>query len=184
LIVKSLNSIVIMRINTLPVLLLASAGLSLAAIEITHLPGFRMCKDTPQHLQLLSVEVDGKGCERWPCLLFPGRAGRFRITLRNQHDRFIKTLVTDIHGTVRIKGVPGAVGGKQKVGMPGEVKAKACPHTDVKCPIVPYSTFSITKEVVVPMQARMAHGRMVTEFKVKDGAGNILTCFRAPVRLG
>jgi len=174
-----------MRTNThlLAFLLLASVGVSLAAIEITQLPGFRLCRNTPQHLQLLSVEVDGPGCSRWPCLLFPGRAGRFRITLRNQHERFIKQLVTDIHGTVRIKGV-GAVGGKQKVGMPGEVNAKACKHTDVKCPIEPYATFSITKDVVVPMQARMAHGRMVTEFKVKDGAGNILTCFRAPVRLG
>ena len=39
--------------------------------------------------------------------------------------------------------------------MPGEVNSKACRHTDVKCPIEPYSYFSITKEVVVPMQARM-----------------------------
>jgi len=173
-----------MKINALtPLLVMLSAGCSLASIRIDGMPGFRPCGNTPQLLQLVSVEVDGPGCARWPCLLFPGRSGRFTITLYNQHDRRINRLITDIHGTVKIKGV-GGVAGKQKVGMPGEVNSKACRHTDVKCPIEPYSYFSITKEVVVPMQARMAHGRMMTEFKVKDGAGRVLTCFRAPVRLG
>ncbi|XP_018012973.1 uncharacterized protein LOC108670034 [Hyalella azteca] len=157
-------------------------SLALAAIRVDQKRGFKFC-DTPQLAQLVSVEVEGPGCSRWPCLLFPGRSGAFKITLYNQNEEAINDLNSDIHGTVRLNGVAGLTG-RQKVGMPGEVKKKACQFTNPGCPIPPHSYFEITKVVTVPMQARMAHGMMMTEFKVNDGRGRTLTCFKAPVLLG
>ncbi|KAF2351958.1 MD-2-related lipid-recognition domain [Trinorchestia longiramus] len=163
-------------------LLLSVCGAAMAAIRVDQKRGFKFC-NTPQLAQLVSVEVDGPGCSRWPCLLFPGRSGAFKITLYNQNDQPIRDLRSDIHGTVRLNGVAGLTG-RQKVGMPGEVKKKACQFTNPGCPIPPHSYFDITKVVTVPMQARMAHGMMMTEFMVKDGRGRVLTCFKAPVLLG
>lgn len=158
------------------------SGCALAAIRVDEKRGFKYC-NTPQLAQLVSVEVDGPGCKRWPCLLFPGRSGAFKITLYNQQDAPIRELESDIHGTLRLNGVAGLTG-RQRVGMPGEVKKEACPFSNLGCPIPPHSYFEITKVVTVPMQARMAHGMMTIEFKVKDGRGRTLTCFKAPVILG
>lgn len=69
-------------------------------------------------------------------------------------DHTINALTSDIHGTLRLNGIAGLTG-KQKVGMPGEVKKKACSFTVPGCPVPPHSYFEITKIVQVPMQARM-----------------------------
>jgi len=154
----------------------------MAVIRVDQQRGFRLC-NSPQHAQLIRVDADGPGCHRWPCLIPPGKSGAFKITLFNHDPTPIHMLTSDIHGMVRLKGA-----GKQKVGMPGEVKKKACEFTEPGCPVPPQSYFEITKIITVPMQARMLSrgGRattMMTEFKVKDGRGRVLTCFRAPVRL-
>ena len=157
-------------------------GLCQAVLRVDDKRGFKLC-NAPQHAQLITVEVDGPGCARWPCLIFPGRSGAFKISLYNPMDRPIHQVVSDIHGTLRLNGIAG-LSGRQRVAMPGEVKKKACAFTHPGCPIPPQSYFDITKVIQVPMQARMAHGKMVVEFKVHDGSGRLLTCFTAPVILG
>jgi len=157
------------------------AASALAIVRVDQQRGFRLCNG-PQHAQLVKVEADGPGCNRWPCLIPPGREGAFKITLFNPEVSPIHRLTTDIHGMVRLKGA-----GRQKIGMPGEVKKKACGVTNHGCPVGPQSYFEITKVIKVPMQARMISSRggstMMTEFKVRDGRGRVLTCFKAPVRL-
>jgi len=144
--------------------------------HIEKMPGFHYC-NTKQRSRLESVEVPG--CKKWPCIIKPGRSGVFKLKLFNLENRVISRLNSDIYGTVTL-----AHKRQQKVGMPGEVKKRACPFTSPGCPVAPLSYYEITKHIKIPAQARVVRGIMRIEFRVEDGAGRTLTCFRAPVMLG
>ncbi|KAB7494169.1 hypothetical protein Anas_00470 [Armadillidium nasatum] len=165
--------------NHLIFCLLAISGLQLClSLRVDNLKGFRYCK-IPQMAKLERVDVLGKACNQWPCIMTPGRVGTFQVTMTQETGYPINHLKSDIFANARLK-----IGGRRRVGLDGETEKPACPFTRPGCPFQSHQTIVISKTVKVPQQVRLVKSPMIVEFRITDEFDRILTCFMAPVIVG
>ncbi|KAG7169498.1 uncharacterized protein LOC121865724 [Homarus americanus] len=159
------------------VLMLVTSFYLAQGIRVDDKEGFTLC-NVPQLAQLNSVEV--RECTKWPCLARAGRSGTYQITLTQQTNEDLYNIKSDIYAWVRLPFI-NANNKPVRVSMPGEKKKPLCRFTDTGCPLAPGVPTTIRKSITIPIQARMAQGNVVVEFRVTDDNERVLTCFRAPV---
>ncbi|XP_050732381.1 uncharacterized protein LOC127006482 [Eriocheir sinensis] len=165
------TKMMVMMVMMMMMMMIAPAS----SIRVDDKRGFALC-NIPQTAQLERVEVSD--CKRWPCLAKAGRRGTYEITFTPDTNEPIRGLKSDIHAWVKL---PYGDGEPIRFPMPRQIKQEVCPFLDTPCPVPPGHPATITKSVTIPVQARMAQGNVVVEFRVTDDLNRVVTCFHAPV---
>jgi len=148
------------------------------------LEGFELCPGK-QLGRLVSVDVDGPGCYRrdgstqWPCFLYPGRTGVFRIAFTHDRPEPLTKVKSSIHALATYRGLLSFTG-EQRVPFFGEVSKDVCPA--VNCPVRPGYVHMMEKTFTVPSAVRLVEQNMKTEFKLTTGIREeTVICFIVPV---
>ena len=163
--------------------IIISFTLTNAQLRADQLKGFKLCPGK-QLGRILSVEVDGPGCYRrngqvqWPCFLYPGRTGIYRVSFTHDLPEALSTVKSSIHIVAQYRGALGFTG-VHRLPYSKEVNKNACPA--IGCPVRPGSVKVIEKTFTVPGAVRMLQQNMKIEFKLTTGKQNdILICFIVP----
>lgn len=145
--------------------------------------GFKLCPGK-QVGRIVSVEVDGPGCYRrngqaqWPCFLYPGRAGTYRVSFTHNLPNPLTTVKSSIHAIAKYRGFLSR-SGVRHIPFFGEVNKNACPA--IGCPVRPGSVHIIEKTFKVPGSVRLAEQNMKIEFKLTTGRRkDTIICFIVP----
>ena len=154
-----------------------------AQLRADQMKGFKLCPGN-QLGRILSVEVDGPGCYRrngrvqWPCFLYPGRTGVYRVSFTHDLPEALPTVKSSIHVVAQYRGPLGFTG-VHRLPYSKEVNKNACPT--IGCPLMPGAVKLIEKKFTVPGAVRMMQQNMKIEFKLTTGKRNdILICFIVP----
>ena len=154
-----------------------------AQLRADQMKGFKLCPGN-QLGHILSVEVDGPGCYRrngrvqWPCFLYPGRTGVYRVSFTHDLPEALPTVKSSIHVVAQYRGPLGFTG-VHRLPYSKEVNKNACPA--IGCPVMPGAVKLIEKKFTVPGAVRMMQQNMKIEFKLTTGKRNdILICFIVP----
>ena len=146
--------------------------------------GYELCSGR-QLGHIVSVEVDGPGCYRrnkqaqWPCFLYPGRQGVYKVSFTLNQRRELSTIKSSIFALASYRGSL-TFGRKQRVPFPGQVNKNACQA--IGCPVKSGTVYVIEKRFTVPSAVRFLNQNMKVEFKLTTGRKkDTVICFIVPV---
>ena len=149
------------------------------------LQGFQTCPGK-QLGRIISVEVDGPGCVRrngqdqWPCFLYPGREGVYKVTFTHDQRQSLSNIKSSIHVLATFRGFFSS-DRSQRLPMSGQLNKDACQA--IGCPVSRGTTNVIERRFTVTSSIRKLQQNMKVEFKLTTGQWRKETviCFIVPV---